>query len=483
LGHALRIGAIHVLVLGMAFYVRHQVTESTWGRNIQTKHSFRVPHQITDLITSSPETLPERSDVLIFEGMHPESTTISHTHVLESVHPGNREWNSFVKFMAPEYDKLSSTLQQHIRRHMFETVQQESRRFLMQNEGLNWTTVSPDIGHIFIHKSLLQRSNRTMNHLIQSLDDLFYDARNGYWRNTVLYQKHIFGLLSQLQMERIDIPLQRATTVTSHRYLKDTAQLQKFPFLTTHLTSALPAAHVSHRVWSSIKCGAVPCRKNPMQSLSWLNVGDIVEATFGDGEFIGKQSHRSFFCLSPSKIDLTLNVTVFQEWYRCTIISVNTNRNVWNVQCDDGEIKTNVCRKCVRPFVVYDFNETIDVRVGPDEYSRCTVMSTSRGRDHIQTKGLLYDVKLAKTNETLFEISAKDLRRNYRYILTRIPIHSHIIVMLREEITGTSNNFSVYESIGQIMQYHASNNTYDVLFDDGEVLYDVSPRHIKFITS
>ena len=149
--NALRIGAIHFLVLCVAWFVRYRVKESTWGRNIQAKRSFRVSNKSYSLTSSLPATLPDRRDVMIFEGMHSESTN-SYTRALESVHPGNQKWKYFVKFLAPGYDKFSITLQEHIRRHMLETIQQESRRILIQNEQLNWTSVSPEVGHIIAER-------------------------------------------------------------------------------------------------------------------------------------------------------------------------------------------------------------------------------------------------------------------------------------------------------------------------------------------
>jgi hypothetical protein len=88
---------------------------------------------------------------------------------------------------------------------------------------------------------------------------------------------------------------------------------------------------------------------------------------------------------------------------------------------------------------------------------------------------LLY-VQLDETNEILVGVTAKDLRRNYRNLLTRIPIHSHVVVMLKDDTNNSLNHESA-----QIVQYHVSNNSYDVRFDDGELLHFVSRRRIKLI--
>ena len=133
-------------------------------------------------------------------------------------------------------------------------------------------------------------------------------------------------------------------------------------------------------------------------------------------------------------------------------------------------MKKSVCRTCVRPFVRYDLNETIDVRLGPDHYSPCQVKCIIH---HQRRNEWLYDVQLDETNEILVRVSTKDLRRNYRNDLTRIPIHSRVIIMLQ------SSSKSPYHETGQIMQYHVSNNSYTVQFEDGEVIHHVSRRHLK----
>jgi hypothetical protein len=163
---------------------------------------------------------------------------------------------------------------------------------------------------------------------------------------------------------------------------------------------------------------------------------------------------------------------MFQAWYRCTIILSSSDKNIWGVRYDDGEVENRLCRSCVRPFVPYAINETIDVLVQPDYYTPCIVKSIHQDR----TGDFLYDLQLEETNEILLSISTKDLRRNYRNMLTRIPIHSRVIILFHDE----SSNHPNYE-YGVVIQYHESSNTYDVLFENGEIMYTVLRHYIKFL--
>lgn len=102
---------------------------------------------------------------------------------------------------------------------------------------------------------------------------------------------------------------------------------------------------------------------------------------------------------------------MFSAWYRCTIISSSSDQNVWGVIYDDGEVEKSLCRSCVRPFVPYAINETIDVLLKPDYYTPCVVKSIHQDL----TGDLLYDLQLEETNEILLSVSTKDLRRNIEF--------------------------------------------------------------------
>lgn len=88
----------------------------------------------------------------------------------------------------------------------------------------------------------------------------------------------------------------------------------------------------------------------------------------------------------------------------------------------------------------------------------------------------MYDLQLEETNEILLNVSTKDLRRSYRNILTRIPIHSRVTVLLDD----ASGNDPSYDH-GVVMQYHEGSNSYNILFDDGEILHNVPRRHLKYM--
>ncbi len=105
-------------------------------------------------------------------------------------------------------------------------------------------------------------------------------------------------------------------------------------------------------------------------------------------------------------------------------------------------------------------------------------MAIHRQRANSRLTNLLFDVQLYGSNITLLRVATKDLRRNDRNVLTRIPIHAH--VMVRVKYQNDASNFTNYES-EEIIQYHLGSNSYNVLFDDGDVMHNVSRRDINLI--
>jgi hypothetical protein len=145
---------------------------------------------------------------------------------------------------------------------------------------------------------------------------------------------------------------------------------------------------------------------------------------------------------------------------------------------DDGEEGNELCRACVRPYIPYAINETIDVRTEPDHYRRCHVIAVcqmSTGK----SKELVYDVQLHDDDETIMrQVHTIDLRRSYRppssKTLPLIPLETRVVAMYRDEDGNEVDFFP-----GRVIQYHSSSNTYDVLYDDGDFSYNVQRDDIK----
>jgi hypothetical protein len=228
---------------------------------------------------SLPATLPTDDDIFILEGMQPNSFS-SFSQALEVFHPGNRIWNYLVGQMASGYDRLSSTLQAEVLNHMLRLIGNESRRILTQTDQSNWADATPENRHVFFHKRLLQNSNLLLHCIIQKLDDMTADTRYGYWRNTILFQKHISPFFHGLKSD-----VMRIKFSTLHQpNLTNEAIHGTGMSLVRHHNSKIQMHHTIFR-WDKHKRRRSIPSSVPNQDISpptWLKVGDIAEATFSD---------------------------------------------------------------------------------------------------------------------------------------------------------------------------------------------------------
>ena len=278
-----RIGAIHLLVLSAMWLVRHRITDSTWGRNIHAKRSFRVSNDKFSLLPSVPATLPDDGDILIFVAMQSDSTN-SQVRTLEIAHPGNQIWNALLKSFVQGYDNKSVTGQHQICQYVLDIVKQQNRRILTQNHQLNWAVASNEVRQLFCHKRLLQMSNHSLQYLIRSFDGLLSEVRHGYWRNTKLYQKHVVYLLIDLESRIIGTPSPHVPKKKSRRPSTDSISSMVLP--KQHNTLHKKIATQFHRLTS--KYEGIPRINSPPLTFAGLNVGDAAEAMFGDDDVLGK---------------------------------------------------------------------------------------------------------------------------------------------------------------------------------------------------
>ena len=300
--NALRMCWIHGVLLLTAWFIRHNVVNSSWGRNIIAQRSFRLSSNALTLAPPLPATLPTHDDVLIFEGMQSESFS-SFSRVLETFHPGNRWWNDYVEQMSPAYERLSSTLQASVRFHMLAMIEKESRRVLIQTDQSDWATSTSEILHMFCHKSLLQRSNHYFNHILQSFDNAISEIRYGYWRDTILHQKHVSRLVFRLRqdiMRMHDTTRSQPRTMTKRYYRKDTIMAQHSTFSARPLgalriMNVMPNAQGYRKQYNrSIPSATASLNFVPP---AWLNAGDTAEAAYFD-DLTGKscrETLRSFY--------------------------------------------------------------------------------------------------------------------------------------------------------------------------------------------
>ena len=100
---------------------------------------------------------------------------------------------------------------------------------------------------------------------------------------------------------------------------------------------------------------------------------------------------------------LQLNLR-FTEWYRGRITFASANRMTWDVEYDDGDEGNNLCQMCIRPFVPYAVNETLEARVDDAEFASARVVALHAADDTV-------DIRLEDSDELWTHVEPKDLRR------------------------------------------------------------------------
>ena len=149
----------------------------------------------------------------------------------------------------------------------------------------------------------------------------------------------------------------------------------------------LPSRDLSARKRRSLP--PQPVRQEPWIG-AWLKEGDIVEAMFDD---------------DPN------------EWYRGRIAKASANRMVWDVVYDDGDYQTGVCLDCVRPFVPYEVDETIEMRVSEDLFAPVKVLAVNEDT---------VDVLLIGTTKVYHNVETMELRRVTGTSHDPIPVTANV---------------------------------------------------------
>jgi hypothetical protein len=276
--HFVRLVILHAVVLLVGWSIQRRVVKSTWGRNIKSQRIFSAAHGRLSLAPSTPATLINENDILILEGMQSKSMS-SFTRVLEVFHPGNKEWNDLVQFFAPMYDQASQVLQHQICQRLLQVTQQESRRILIKNNRFNWAVATPELSHLFCHKSLIQRSSHYMHDAIQSLDFLISESRHGYWRNTSLQRNYIAPFVFNLRNQ----VMKRNSSLALHlsRAKKKDESKPSFPFVVYSFVPKRSVMESEKRDGPrGVDIPPIVTGHEPFLG-AWLQEGDVAEASFG----------------------------------------------------------------------------------------------------------------------------------------------------------------------------------------------------------
>lgn len=91
------------------------------------------------------------------------------------------------------------------------------------------------------------------------------------------------------------------------------------------------------------------------------------------------------------------------EWYKGTIVWASSDRYTWTVEFDDGDFASNLCPRCVRPFVPYHVGESVEVAISSNEFAAGQVVS-------VNSWDGTYDVTL-EDGEVVAGASSEEIRR------------------------------------------------------------------------
>ena len=99
-------------------------------------------------------------------------------------------------------------------------------------------------------------------------------------------------------------------------------------------------------------------------------------------------------------LKICLSVT---EWYKGRIVLASSDRNTWTVQFDDGDIASNICSQCVRPFISYEVGERVEVRISDFDFAAGQIA-------FVNLLDGTYDVSL-ESEEVISGASSAEIRR------------------------------------------------------------------------
>jgi hypothetical protein len=147
---------------------------------------------------------------------------------------------------------------------------------------------------------------------------------------------------------------------------------------------------------------------------------------------------------------------------------VSANRKIWNVRYADGEIDHNLCYECVRPFEPYAAGEQIETRVETDKgeilYIPGVVQSVSSTMD---------EYEVLRSDGVIAVIPLSECRRFYE---VSIQVNARVETLYPGESPTTWFP-------GTITKINKDNETFGVLYDDGDYLPKVRKDQIRLVSS
>ena len=409
---------ITIFLLGKLLFMR--VANSTYGRNLRGKRSFRWPSSSQSHVPKLPGTLPNDQDVMVFDDMQSDYLA-SYSDILNHKHPGNKAWFVLMEYYSSGYETLTPAIQTNLCSALTEWSRLQGSRILVKNSQSQWSEATHELAVRFCYKEMIKTTNPYTREIIRQNDFLLMETKFGYWRDTRMHLDHIPSYLMQLQDRIMRTPITNQTTSVPISLFKPFS----FPRRLLMSSTLSPRRKVPTNMSSSEQAVIyyLPTEKRSKGTRLSFEEGDKVEAAYS---------------------------SLMTEWYPATITGVNAHAMTWEVTYEDGEQQSSLCLGCVRSFKPYQVGEH-DVECRDDSdiyYHQCHVTASNSDGT--------YQVLLSN-GATISDFRSSDMRR--------VAFLSNGIFNVGDRVVAQYGDEGLHPgTIGQVN----GDGFYGVYFDSGD---------------
>jgi len=152
----------------------------------------------------------------------------------------------------------------------------------------------------------------------------------------------------------------------------------------------------------------------------------------------------------------------YAEWYRGITIYASANRLLWDVEYDDGDVLTDLPPAAVRPYVPYQLEESIEVRVDEVSFAAGRVIAVNSMDD-------TFDIELEDDGGVFTSVHPMDIRRRVGEAPPELAVGDRV----QAQFPGAEDG--LYYP-GTVTRVHAR-GLVDVEYDDGDFMENL-PRSV-----